>query len=320
MLRFLFQVWLWLKAEIVFGFLIATVFWTAVLGWQAAYAPTVAEKQKCYDAADKSGHKTEECKSIWERTTSDPVAFFTFWLVISTVGLGASTLLLWFAGERQLRHARRSAAIQSRDMRSSIAVAEEANQLNRENFAASQRPWIEILAVDPIGPFSCNGQTASLQLSVKIKNIGPSPAFIVFPFTSGYHAGPGTNMLDLYERFAADVRKNSLGERIYGGILYPNRERVLTGMTVSPVWHSQQLEEARTQRSGDDRNSFNPAIIVDIDYTSTHRTSHYQTALILSVLRLNPNQPGYILFNPDGFEFQQGGFELSLHPLGHYAD
>jgi uncharacterized membrane protein len=46
-----------LRAEIVFGFLIATVFWAGVLGWQAANAPTDAEKQKCYDDAEKGHHK-----------------------------------------------------------------------------------------------------------------------------------------------------------------------------------------------------------------------------------------------------------------------
>jgi hypothetical protein len=112
--------------EIALGFVIATVFWIGVLGWQAAYAPSEIEKRQCEESAHKSGHKTEECKTLWERTTSDPVAFFTFWLVVSTIGLGVSTVLLWRAGEKQLRHARRSIAIQSRDMRESIRVAEKS--------------------------------------------------------------------------------------------------------------------------------------------------------------------------------------------------
>jgi hypothetical protein len=90
--------WLWrhLNPEIVFGFLIATVFWIGILGWQAAYAPTEVEKQKCYEAAETAGHKSEECKTLWERTTSDPVAFFTLWLVIFTGVLAVSTIGLWF--------------------------------------------------------------------------------------------------------------------------------------------------------------------------------------------------------------------------------
>jgi hypothetical protein len=144
MRRFFVRVWGLLRAEIVLGFLIATVFWAGVLGWQAANAPTDAQKQKCYDAAEHSGHKAEECKSLWERTTSDPVAFFTFWLVVSTIGLGVSTVMLWRAGEKQFRHARRSAAIQSRDMQASIAVARDANELNLRNFESVHRPKIRI--------------------------------------------------------------------------------------------------------------------------------------------------------------------------------
>jgi len=111
MWRFLLRVWRWLRAEIVLGFLIGSVFWAAVLGWQAAYAPTDAEKQKCYDAAHKAGHKSEECKALWEKTTSDPVAFFTLVLAISTIGLWVATVFLYRAGERQFRHVRRSAVI-----------------------------------------------------------------------------------------------------------------------------------------------------------------------------------------------------------------
>jgi hypothetical protein len=112
--------------EIAFGFVIATVFWIGVLGWQAAYAPSEIEKRKCEESAHKSGHKSEECKTLWERTTSDPVAFFTFWLVVSTIGLGVSTVLLWRAGEKQYRHARTAAFRQSRDMRESLRVAEKS--------------------------------------------------------------------------------------------------------------------------------------------------------------------------------------------------
>jgi hypothetical protein len=112
--------------EIAFGFVLATIFWIGVLAWQAAYAPSEMEKRQCEEAAHKSGHKSEECKTLWERTTSDPVAFFTFWLVVSTIGLGVSTVLLWRAGEKQYRHARIAAFRQSRDMRESLRVAEKS--------------------------------------------------------------------------------------------------------------------------------------------------------------------------------------------------
>ena len=81
----------YLNPGFALGFLVATIFGAAVLGWQSSYAPTEIEKQECREAAKKSGHKTEECKSLWEKTTSDPVAFFTFVLSVSTIGLWVAT-------------------------------------------------------------------------------------------------------------------------------------------------------------------------------------------------------------------------------------
>jgi hypothetical protein len=103
-----------LNPEVALGFLLATLLWIGVLGWQASYAPTDSEKRQCEESAAKTGHKAEECKTLWERTTSDPVAFFTFWLVVFTGGLGGCTIMLWLAGERQLRHAETTAKRQLR--------------------------------------------------------------------------------------------------------------------------------------------------------------------------------------------------------------
>jgi hypothetical protein len=190
MWRFSLRVWRWLRAEIVLGFLIASVFWIGVLGWQAAYAPTDAEKQKCYDDAKRVGYKAEECKSLWERATSDPVAFFTLWLVIFTGGLTVSTVLLWRAGEKQFRHARRASIIQSRDMQASIAVAQEGSEASvmaahaasesafvaRQTLLASGRPLLllEMVNADNIGfPLS-----TVPSMDIKFVNHGSAPAIL----------------------------------------------------------------------------------------------------------------------------------------------
>lgn len=93
----------WINGEIALGALLATFFWIGVLGWQAAYAPTEVEKQECQAAATKAGHKTEDCKSLWEKTTTDPIAFFTFVLAISTISLW---LVTWRSARAQIRHSR----------------------------------------------------------------------------------------------------------------------------------------------------------------------------------------------------------------------
>jgi hypothetical protein len=190
MYRFLIRVLRWLRAEIVFGFLIATVFWAGVLGWQAANVPTDAEKQKCYDAAEKAHHKTEECKTLWQRTTSDPVAFFTFWLVLSTIGLGISTVMLWGAGEKQFRHARRSSAIQSRDMKASIAVAERSASAAERALRDLERPWIFVFDQSRA---TRDPETDEFFIEYTVANYGKLPAIISQPLVGFVFNGADGN-------------------------------------------------------------------------------------------------------------------------------
>lgn len=171
MLRVLLRFRRRLNPEIAIGFLIATVFWAAILGWQAAYAPTEMEKQKCYEVARHDGHKSEECKSFWEKATTDPVAFFTFWLVLSTIGLGVSTVLLWRAGEKQFRHARRSAITQARDMQASVEIA-------RRSYISQHRTWLKVYPVE-IGPINVTDGKIRISILIEAENAGNFPAFDV---------------------------------------------------------------------------------------------------------------------------------------------
>src|SRR4051812_40891637 len=96
----------WIRAEIVLGALLATVLWVGILGWQASYAPTERQKDECYEAAKKTGSKADECKTFWEKVTSDPIALFNLILAFSTVGLWVATIGLHRVGSGQIKLAR----------------------------------------------------------------------------------------------------------------------------------------------------------------------------------------------------------------------
>lgn len=81
--------------EIALGVLLATLFWIGVLGWQSSYGPANKQADECYEAAKRAGIKADECKSFWERTTSDPTAAFTAGIFIFNIVLGLSTVALW---------------------------------------------------------------------------------------------------------------------------------------------------------------------------------------------------------------------------------
>jgi len=150
--------------ELALGFLVATVLWIGVLGWQASYAPPDSEKRQCEEAATKTGHKTEECKSLWERTTTDPVAFFTFILAISTGGLWLATIGLYRAGERQIAVAKESAD-----------AAQRAALTGERALIVVERAFIMIsdMGVNTIGQY---GTIIDYRLNVNIANSGKTPA------------------------------------------------------------------------------------------------------------------------------------------------
>ena len=114
------------NGEFVLALLVASLFWICVLVWATSYALTDPQKDACYHSAEKTGRSAEECKSFWERTTSDPVAMFTLVLAISTVGLWVATISLYRAGERQ------------------IAVAHTAANAAQKSAGVSERALIDL--------------------------------------------------------------------------------------------------------------------------------------------------------------------------------
>ena len=214
MLRFFLRIWNWLRAEIVFGFLIGSVFWTATLGWQAAYAPTDVEKQKCYDAAHKAGHKSEECKTVWEKTTSDPVAFFTLVLAISTVGLWTATIGLYVAGERQLAHAQVEAeaadfhrTAQFEQISAQIEALEQTAHAAEENLfqaqrladnaeITAQRQLRAYIGISEVRIYHASGEWQP-NIQISYKNYGQTPAHAVGNSVTYFFHISGTPTFDM---------------------------------------------------------------------------------------------------------------------------
>ena len=109
---------------------------------RASDAPTDHQKQECYDAAQKSGRKAEECKIIWERTTSDPVALFTFGIFIFTTVLAVSTGFLWAATRDTARAGRRAAEISERtliDLERAYIFVEKIAELSASKYSGQFR-------------------------------------------------------------------------------------------------------------------------------------------------------------------------------------
>ena len=138
-----------INGEIGIGVAIASLFWIFALIWGTSYVPTGPEKEACYQSAAKSGRSADECKSFWEKTTSDPIAFFTLVLAFSTVGLWVATICFYFSGQKQFG-------------------------LARDEFIASHRPKVRVRRINLEGDIR-DSQTV---LTVHLANGGESSAVI----------------------------------------------------------------------------------------------------------------------------------------------
>jgi hypothetical protein len=307
--------------EIAFGFVIATVFWIGVLGWQAAYAPSEIEKRQCQEAAHKSGHKSEDCKTLWERTTSDPVAFFTFWLVISTVGLGASTVLLWYAGEKQLLHARRSIAIQSRDMRASIALAEEANKLNRETFFASQRPWLT-LDIELQSGFQSDGNTGVVEFEVTVKNVGSVPAVNVVCRLLTFPNQEGGGEISHYSRLSDSMKSHAFGKS-FGDLLFPGQVVRFSKQSMTAVWFNENIQtryEKRQRRIGGGGGIEPLGVCFCVDYMAAVGDRHFQTGFDYTLIKeAKDGDDDNVVFNLETRDIARDELALVRFQTGSHA-
>src|SRR5262249_22617805 len=117
---------------------------------------TEAQKNECYEAAKHAGHKSEECKSLWERTTTDPVALFTLVLALSTVGLWTATISLYRAGEKQRSLSERTA---ERQLRAYVHVVDvtliHANDQYSPNFRITFQNFGQTPAYEMSNRCSC---------------------------------------------------------------------------------------------------------------------------------------------------------------------
>jgi hypothetical protein len=243
----------WLNPEIVLGFLIATIFWATILGWQAAYAPTEQEKDACNQAAKQTGHKTEECKSLWEKTTTDPVPLFTLVLAFSTIGLWVATTALYLAGERQLKLARENADQQSRDMQASIAVA-------KQSAIDQQRAWLSIKDVSLEHPTKFSQDEIVFRVQATAQNFGGTPAMgAEIYFESYFPEKNPEEFADAKERFKQRLRATPLQ---LGSIVFPDDNLQLRWRWTDE--HNKIKNAIRDMSSGEKRIGF--VIFVGVTY------------------------------------------------------
>jgi hypothetical protein len=204
------------------------------------------------------------------------VGGFTIVLAISTIGLWLATNKLWAAGERQMELIAASGAQQSRDMQASIKAAEKGNELNRQAFIATHRPWIDIDSAASItGNLTISfeeGVGAALNLT--LKNLGETPAENIFIYAEITFIGiVGTDYLILASETAL-ARRPQTG----GLVIFPKD-------TLEGAWEARVDQEGFLQgiARGPSGTVIHPVIVGCVTYDFGSEKIGCQTSFVFHV-------------------------------------
>jgi hypothetical protein len=307
--------WLvWPIFALTMGFFIGgSVFW-------GLYGPNATIQEQHATAKEQPAqHSAAEEKE----KADEALARYTFWLTlftgvlaIATVGLGVATAGLYLTGEKQIKVTRRSNQRQLRKMQASIATAEDANKLNREVFAASQRPWLDVRVLLASG-FETNGESALVQLQVIIKNVSDIPALNVTCDTSTFPNAESENERGCYRQLSERMKARNFKNSGYGITLFPEREMEASRSWTAATWFAQNVKP-KVQNGG-----IPPlgalGVCVCVDYASAVSDRHYQTGFIYVILAKNTDiNDAWISFGLEK-SIPQSDLRLVLHPLGSHT-
>jgi hypothetical protein len=140
--------------------------------WSILYVPPHHYAEHNKQAEERTAEKDQN-HGFWEKTTDDPVAYFTAWLVGFTGVLAISTIGLWIVTWR-------ASTSQARDMQASIAVANRSANISERALTELEAPFLSVKITED-GITRSYGETGHHfhTLRLVIANFGRTPARII---------------------------------------------------------------------------------------------------------------------------------------------
>jgi len=186
---------------------------------------------------------------------------------LSGVAISVFTFFLAISAYRLWRHGVQLARLQARNAEAALTVTRDAAAASarsadavRAALVAQQRPWVQVLAVELAADLAFDDAGATMELAVRVKNVGRSPALDVrveveVRSTEGSLAAPIAEPDDLP----------------VGAALFPAQEAVLARRVMLPA----ALRDEMRQRLGTDagasvaRGVPSPAYVVGAAFYGT---------------------------------------------------
>lgn len=188
----------------------------------------------------------------------------------ATIVIAAFTIILGIA-----------TGLQYSAVMASVRISEKANQLNRDNFTATERPWIALTNVTIAG--SLRFDDTGLRVSVKFtfKNTGRSPARNV-QIEAKLFPERGLDPRREQERFCAEARGRA-GQ--LGYVVFPDQT-----FSQTMAWQVTREEiDAACHFGGREFDWIILALAGCLQYRFMFDESPHQTGFILDIYRPTPN-------------------------------
>lgn len=235
---------------------------------------SAAEPSEAKAAASGQSSSTVETSNsapISEKIFIDRIRRSDRWMIILTAVIAVGGLLSSIIFGYQLREMK----IASDLTRDSIKISDSALRISRETFIAAQRPWVSI-EMNLLGPLNFDTNGAEIEIGVKLKNHGHSPAmnarnFVIFDPSPAAKKGPD---------FCRDQRGRDLSN--FAQVIFPD--------DVIFDSHLARADNNELKSAASRNGIIFPYITACVDYISSLDNSRHQTELTANLVR-TPKSP-----------------------------
>ena len=216
---------------------------------------------------------------LFSAISSIVIAIFTIVLAISTIYLCKSTAGLEKFAEQQASEMKESIAA----AKDAVKAASDANRLNRDNFLATERPWIAA-DIEVGGPLRYDVNGANITLRFQLKNVGHSPATHLWIRPQGLALPFGIDNFDpraIQQKIYTEMKTRPLSP--WGITLFPG-DTIVENMTMS-------IGAEELKRSTQIVDFIEPTIVGTIDYSFVFEDGHHQTGFVVELRRSDTPRP-----------------------------
>ena len=180
-----------------------------------------------YPRHTEKHNQGKDPETLWERTTSDPIAFYTLWLTAFTAVLALASIWqgrLLIRADRTANMAANAALttaqavkLQTEHMEASVReaarnaiAAEDQARISQQAIYANERAWIGAEIKHESGLFFSRIGNADVRVQVQIKNFGKTPAINVHTYV--WMIASQENAVISAKEIAATQRKASMNQ------------------------------------------------------------------------------------------------------------